>query len=87
LRLAESEKGTVSREQIDAARWEAEHSKWWAERADPESWGKEDRVKIASVSAIRVIIETPPNAAQLPPMQDVTELPVTETPRLLQRGE
>jgi hypothetical protein len=87
LALAESEPGTVKKEQIDAARWEAEHGKWWAERVDPESFGREDRVKIASVSAIRVIVETPPQAALLPPIPATEALPVGGAQRLLQRGE
>jgi hypothetical protein len=86
LTLAEDTSGTVRREHIDAARWEAEHGKWMAERSDPESWGREDRVKIASVSAIRVIVETPPQAAQLPSLPMVTEIPATQAPRLIGDG-
>lgn len=87
LTLAEAEPGTIRREQIDAARWEAEHAKWMAERSDAESWGREDRVKIASVSAIRIIVETPPQAALLPSIPATEALPVGGAQRLLQRGE
>ena len=86
MTLAEAEPGTIKREQIDAARWESEHAKWMAERSDSESWGREDRLKVASVSAIRVIVETPPVAAQLPPLEYVAELPVTQHPPQLGAG-
>jgi len=73
----------VRREAIDAARWEAEHSKWAAERADPESWGREDRVKIASVSAIRVVIEEPPQSAILPKVAvNLDALPSADVKRI-----
>lgn len=89
LTLAEAAPGEIKREQIDAARWESEHAKWMAERSDSETWGREDRLKVAQVSAIRVIVETPPTAAALPAGTTVYEaLPVeTETPRQLTGGE
>lgn len=81
-RIGSGEK--IPREAIDAARWAANHAQWTAERSDPDSWGREDRLKTTSVSAIRIVLETPPQAAQLPPAEYVQELPapIRETPRL-----
>jgi hypothetical protein len=79
----------LPREAIDAARWAAYHAQWTAERSDPDSWGREDRLKTTSVSAIRIVLETPPQAAQLPPAEYVQELPapIREAPRLGTGGE
>ena len=60
------------KERINGARWVAQHAQWWAERGDSERWGREDRLKVQSVSAVRVIVETPPVTAQLPAAQEVT---------------
>ena len=60
------------KELINGARWVAQHAQWWAERGDSERWGREDRLKVQSVSAVRVIVETPPVTAQLPAAQEVT---------------
>ena len=80
----------VAREAIDAARWEAEHAKWMAERSDSESWGRQDKLSVAQVSAIRVIVETPPNSVALPQATVYEALPVeveASAPRLLTGGE
>ena len=69
--LADQE-AAPDRTRIDAARWSAWHAQWWAERGDSERWGREDRLKVQSVSAVRVIVETPPVTAQLPAAQEVT---------------
>jgi len=61
-----------NKERINAARWSANNAQWLAERSDPERWGREDRLKVQSVSAVRVIVETPPVTAQLPAAQAVT---------------
>lgn len=55
-----------NKEKVNAARWVAWHAQWLAERSDPENWGREDRLKVANVSAVRIIVETPPNMSQLP---------------------
>ena len=83
--LAEEE--NPSKEKVNAARWAAAQAQWHAERADPARWGREDRLRVQSVSAVRVIVETPPVAAALPPVHVAEYLPVeTETPRQLGAG-
>lgn len=79
----------VKREAIDAARWATTHAQWMAERSDPDSWGREDRLKTTQVSAVRIILEAPPNLVQLPPAEYVQELPPVqrETPRLGDGGQ
>ena len=61
-----------SKERVNAARWSSVNAQWLAERSDAERWGREDRLKVQSVSAVRVIVETPPVTAQLPAAQEVT---------------
>ena len=83
--LAEEE--NPSKEKVNAARWAAAQAQWHAERADPARWGREDRLRVQSVSAVRVIVETPPVSATLPPVAVTEYLPVeTETPRQLGAG-
>lgn len=83
--LAEQE--SPSKEQVNAARWAAAQAQWHAERADPARWGREERLRVQSVSAVRVIVETPPVAAALPPVAVTEYLPAeTETPRQLGAG-
>lgn len=76
-----------SRERVNAARWSSINSQWLAERSDPERWGREDRLRVQSVSAVRVIVETPPVTAQLPAAQGVTARVLsTQEPRALTEG-
>ena len=82
-----AEQDAPSKEQVNAARWAAAQAQWHAERADPARWGREDRLRVQSVSAVRVIVETPPVAAALPPVAATEYLPAEiETPRQLGAG-
>ena len=69
-RLAEQD--APNKDKVNAVRWKAQHAQWLAERSHSERWGREDRLKVQSVSAVRVIVETPPVTAQLPAAQEVT---------------
>lgn len=62
-----TEQDAPNKDKVNAVRWKAQHAQWLAERSHAERWGREDRLKVQSVSAVRVIVETPPVAAQLPP--------------------
>lgn len=71
-----------NKERINAARWAADHARWQAERMDSESWGKEDRLKVQTVSAVRVIVETPPAGPPLPPAVTARVLETQSLPQL-----
>ena len=68
--LADAE--APNKDKVNATRWKVQHAQWLAERSHAERWGREDRLKVQSVSAVRVIVETPPVTAQLPAAQEVT---------------
>ena len=67
-----AEQDAPNKDKVNAVRWKAQHAQWLAERSHAERWGREDRLKVQSVSAVRVIVETPPVTAQLPAAQEVT---------------
>ena len=67
-----TEQDAPNKDKVNAVRWKAQHAQWLAERSHAERWGREDRLKVQSVSAVRVIVETPPVTAQLPAAQEVT---------------
>ena len=52
-----AEQNNPSKEKVNAARWAAANAQWLAERSDSKRWGREDRLKVQSVSAVRVNVK------------------------------